>query len=106
MYSRDDRPQRLNGSLDDVVRGLEIRLSDAEVDDVATGVLEGFGSGQDSKAVSVPNRFILSKRCIFILVAALVMANLRAVEIIWESAGLMVEIGAVERAKRSTDDGG
>ena len=39
--------QRLNGCLDDVVRGLEIRLSDAEVDDVATGVVEGVGSGQD-----------------------------------------------------------
>ena len=39
--------QRLNGCVDDVIRGPKIRLSDAEVDDVATGVLEGFGSGQD-----------------------------------------------------------
>ena len=39
--------QRLHPRLDDVRRGLEVRLADAEVDDVAPCPRERFGPGQD-----------------------------------------------------------
>ena len=53
--------------------------------------LRASARARTSKAVSVPNRFILSERCIVILVCCSRDGQVKAVEIISESAGLMVE---------------